>query len=63
MLATIKADLSRVPIQSFARSTGADGMLYYEVDFMVEVVFCSAYTRYELVHKGINYGTLAAEYV
>lgn len=43
--------------------TGADGLLYYKVDFAVEITYYGAYSKYELIHDNINYGPVTAEYV
>ena len=62
-LVNVTADLSRVPVCNFPQFIGRDGNLYYNVDFAVEVTYFSAYTKYELIHGGVNYGSVAAEYV
>ncbi|MCJ1230796.1 hypothetical protein MMC12_007470 [Toensbergia leucococca] len=62
-LVTVDADLQRVPVADFPTKTGADGYLFYEIGVAVEVTYYSAYTRYELIHNGVNYGAVTAEYV
>ena len=62
-LVNVKADLSRIPENRFRRVIGADQQLYYKIVFQVHVTFYSAYTKYELVYDGVNYGQVAAEYV
>ncbi|KAL8693927.1 MAG: hypothetical protein Q9218_001341 [Villophora microphyllina] len=62
-LVTATADLRRIPAHRFPRTMGSDGHSYYRVEFAVEVTYCSAFTKYELVHNNINYGSVAAEYV
>lgn len=62
-LARVRGNLSRVPMQNFPKVIGADGEFYYEIKFEVEVTYYSAYTKYELIHGGVNYGAVAAEYV
>ncbi|MCJ1471604.1 hypothetical protein MMC13_000244 [Lambiella insularis] len=62
-LVRVVADLSNVPLHEFIRRTGADGHDYYCINFQLEVTYFSAYTQYELIHKGRNYGPVAAEYI
>ncbi|KAL8736565.1 MAG: hypothetical protein Q9181_002356 [Wetmoreana brouardii] len=62
-LVQVSADLGRIPIYKFAKATGSDGRVYYKVDFQIEVTHYSAFTKYELIHDGINYGPVTAEYV
>ena len=42
---------------------GADGYLYYKLNYDIEVTYYSAYTKYELIHQNVNYGSVAAEYI
>ena len=63
LLVKVEADLSRVPENRFPRVFGADEQLYYSILFDVQITLYSAYTKYELVHAGVNYGQVAAEYV
>ena len=62
-LVEVKADLSLIPLAAFPKVIGADGRSYYVVEFEIEVTTYSAYTKYELIHDGKNYGPVAAEYV
>lgn len=62
-LVELVADLSRVRPAFFTVATGRDGKLWYDVDFEVEVTFLSAFTKYELIYKTVNYGAVQAEYV
>jgi hypothetical protein len=62
-LVEITADLSRIPAYRYPQERGADGCLYYVAAFAIEVTYYSAYTKYELIHDGINYGLVASEYV
>ncbi|KAA6410639.1 MAG: hypothetical protein FRX48_06062 [Lasallia pustulata] len=62
-LVTLTADLSRVSITKFPKLVGKDGLSYYNVTFQIEITHYSAYTKYELIHNGINYGAINAEYV
>ena len=62
-LVDLKADLSTVPLSDISIGRGADGKKYYELDFEVEVTYLSAYTKYELIYNGVNYGAIHAEYV
>ena len=59
----VKADLSPIPLARFPKATGADGHSYLKVDFHIEITCYSAYTKFELIHGGKNYGPVAAEYV
>lgn len=38
-------------------------MMYYILEFDIQVTYYSAYTTYELFHNNINYGSVTAEYV
>ena len=62
-LVNAKADLSLVPLAAFPKVTGADGRSYFEVAYEIEITYYSAYTKYELIYDGKNYGPVAAEYV
>ncbi|CAD6568570.1 MAG: hypothetical protein ASARMPRED_001863 [Alectoria sarmentosa] len=62
-LVDVKADLSPIPLARFPKATGADGHSYLKVDFHIEITCYSAYTKFELIHGGKNYGPVAAEYV
>ncbi len=62
-LVTVTADLCRIPKRLFRKKRGADRKMRYIVDFGIEATYYSAYTKYELVHKGVNYGAVTAEYV
>lgn len=62
-MVSLTADLSRVSITEFSTLEGKDGLSYYSVNFQIEITHYSAYTKYELIHKGVNYGAVNAEYV
>lgn len=62
-LVNVEADLSRVPAKKIPQTKGQDGKMYYEVDYAIQVTCMSAYTTYELIHGGKNYGLVSAEYV
>ena len=62
-LVDVKADLSQIPLAAFPKVRVADGCLYYIVEFKLEITFYSAYTKYELIYNGKNYGPVRAEYV
>lgn len=62
-LIKLVADFRCVPLEDFLIVCEKDGQYYDEVNFAVEVTWYSAYTKYELVNKGINYGAVSAEYV
>lgn len=60
---SVSADLSRIPLHKIPKKSGADGKVYYVIHFAVEISYYSGYTTYELIHDGVNYGPVAAEYV
>lgn len=62
-LVKMEADLSRIPANQFKQALGADQKLHYQINIEFQVTFYSAYTKYELVYGGVNYGQVAAEYV
>lgn len=62
-MVVLTANLSRVPITKFPKEKGKDKCFYYRIDFEIEITHYSAYTKYELIHGGINYGAVKAEYV
>ena len=62
-LVKIEADLSRIPEKRIPKTKGADGKMYYRLDYAIRVTYLSAYTKYELIYGGKNYGLVTAEYV
>ena len=50
--------MTRIP-----KKRGADGKMWYEISYEIEVTYFSAYTKYELIHDKVNYGAVTAEYV
>jgi hypothetical protein len=62
-LVKVNADLSRIPANHIPQKKGADGKMWYVVTYDIQVTYYSAYTSYELIHGGINYGFVASEYV
>ena len=42
---------------------GRDSKLYYKLNYEIEITYFSAYTKYELIYDGYNYGPVTAEYV
>lgn len=62
-LVDLKADLSQIPVAAFPKVMGADSRLYYKVAVKIKITCHSAYTHYELIHNGKNYGSVRAEYV
>lgn len=62
-LVKVKADLSRIPDKKIPKIKGADSKTYYKLDYVIQVTYMSAYTTYELIHGGVNYGSVTAEYV
>ncbi|KAL8872825.1 MAG: hypothetical protein Q9198_007141, partial [Flavoplaca austrocitrina] len=62
-LVEVSANLGRIPRRKLPSVLGADGHAYYKINFAIEITYCSAYTKYELIHDNINYGPVTAEYV
>ncbi|KAL9000689.1 MAG: hypothetical protein Q9169_000725 [Polycauliona sp. 2 TL-2023] len=62
-LVVVSADLGRIPFHNFPTEFGADDALYYRIEYCIEVTCYSAYTKYELIYDGFNYGPVTAEYV
>ena len=62
-LVKVEADLSRIPENKIPKTKGADGKTYYKIDYVIQITHRSAYTNYELIYGGENYGLVAAEYV
>ena len=62
-LVKVEADLSRIPKSKIPKTKGADGKMYYKIDYEIQITYLSAYTKYELVHQKVNYGSVTAEYV
>lgn len=62
-LVKVEADLSRIPEKKIPKMKGADGKVYYKVDYAIQVTYLSAYTRYELIYDHVNYGLVTSEYV
>lgn len=62
-LASVSADISRIPPVKFLKVLGADGLFYFNVSFQIEITYYSGYTTYELIHDNVNYGPITAEYV
>lgn len=62
-LVKVEADLSRIPANEIPQTKGADGKMYYKVDYAIQVTYMSAYTSYELIYGGVNYGHVTSEYV
>ena len=62
-LVKVEADLSRVPANKIPKIKGADGKTYYNLDYAIKITYMSAYTSYELIYGGENYGHINSEYV
>ncbi len=62
-LVKVEADLSRIPANKIPQRMGVDGKMYYKVDYSIQVTYMSAYTSYELIYGGVNYGHITSEYV
>lgn len=62
-LVKVEADLSRIPAKKIPQTKGADGKMYYTIDYAIQVTYMSAYTSYELIYGGVNYGHIKSEYV
>lgn len=60
---TVTADLSRIPTGRIPLIKGVDQKMYYKIKVQIQVTYFSAYTTYELIHDGVNYGQVKAEYV
>ncbi|KAK6834215.1 hypothetical protein PG987_008909 [Apiospora arundinis] len=63
VLCHIQADLTQIATSHFRVKRGRDGLDYYEVHCDIEVVYKSASTDYTLIHDGVKYQTVSAEYV
>ena len=62
-LVNVTADLSRISATKIPQTRGADGKMYYQLAYDIEVTYYSAYTKYELIYQKVNYGSVTAEYV
>ncbi|MCJ1304113.1 hypothetical protein MMC08_006925 [Hypocenomyce scalaris] len=62
-LVTLTSDLSRIPMTRLEKVKGNNRKKYHKIHFSIQVTFHSAYTTYELIHQGKNYGAVRAEYV
>ena len=62
-LVRVEADLSRIPANTIPQKRGADGKMYYKVEYEIQVTYMSAYTSYELIYNNTNYGLITSEYV
>lgn len=62
-LVKVEADLSRITEKKIPVIKGADAKSYYKIDYVIQITFMSAYTKYELIYGGENYGLVTAEYV
>ena len=62
-LVKVEADLSCIPENKIPKTKGADGKIYYKIDYVIQITHRSAYTNYELIYGGVNYGLVTAEYV
>ena len=63
ILVNVRAEFSQISTSYFPTETGEDGLLYYRLEYEIEVTYCSAYTKYELIYQRKNYGPVHAEYV
>ena len=63
VLTVVHADLGRIPTNLLPKKTAKDGKLYWVLRFALEITYLSAFTKYELIHNGVNYGPVYAEYV
>jgi len=62
-LVAITADFSHIRAWDFKIAMGHDGNRYYKVEYSIQMTCYSAYTKYELIYNGVNYGEVTAEYV
>ena len=63
LLVKLQVDTSQIPAYVIKQTVGADGVSYYKLSYQIQVTHYSAYTKYELVHENVNYGSVTAEYV
>ncbi|KAH8807944.1 hypothetical protein F5884DRAFT_857504 [Xylogone sp. PMI_703] len=63
VLARLNVKVGDLPADAFDVKLGKDGNLYNVLQYSVEVTYQSASTKYELVHKGKRYDSVAVEYV
>ena len=62
-LADLRADLKRLRVPDFQKTTGEDGRRYYQMDYGISVRILSASLRCEFLYKGKSYGVVEPEYV
>ena len=62
-LVKVTADLGIIPPGRIILEKGADGQMWYKVTYQIKITYYSAKTTYELLHEGVNYGSVDAEYV
>ena len=62
-LVKVAADLSRIPAKKIPQTKGADGKMYYIVDYAIKVTVLSAHISYELLYGSVNYGHVTSQYV
>ena len=61
-LANLKADLKRLRVPDFEKTTGDDGKRYYKMDYGISVRILSASLRCEFMYKGKSYGIVEPDY-
>ncbi|KAJ8133512.1 hypothetical protein O1611_g102 [Lasiodiplodia mahajangana] len=60
----LTADLNRIAKESMLqKQKGVNNELHYKIPFQIEMTYRSANISFDLVHGGINYGSMQAEYV
>ncbi|KAI0148626.1 hypothetical protein GGR57DRAFT_505093 [Xylariaceae sp. FL1272] len=62
-LCRLTADLSAIPDDRLEQKRGADGNMYYVVEFEIESVYHAAHAEYALMYKDQRYDAVTAEYV
>jgi hypothetical protein len=60
-VATLMADLTDVPLSEFKRMKSPSGLLYYLLDFQIEITIQSA-LEFSLNVDGKKYGAITATY-
>lgn len=58
----VKADLDRIPKTNLNREKGKDDKEYYKIGFQIVMMRNLASVTFKLVHDGIEYGTVDAEW-
>lgn len=62
-LAELTVDFRDIPRTGVPVKTGADGLAYYIYDYDIVVTHYSASTKYEMLFRGVKYGSVSTEHV